>query len=365
MKRKPISRLALVMMAATFNAFAGPDGVFLCDSAAPYDFLTADTRNYGQFGIKRNGQPLTDIGTGALLAGLGIRASSSKGLMLVPNELGGRGWIELRKQGRVLRKIPGWLQFTDTWTDGRREKIMFNVWNGEPHAPPTLMTWETRYVVDGDGNVLLEKYYETFMDDENGDPLLLFTADGEAFYEEVSDPASTVNLYSASDLQAIGQIQAPDGQTLQQLVMLSATKGFALSNGRAYRFEHGALQPLSLPLTSEAREIQMDTRSRRILIEGWRDFVVMDLVGTVLYHFAGRQPAGASVPQSVDARLAIDGSVGFMRTDDELMTVLTRRSGYTQSRTVPLDSQDWNRVACFTPNSAALLVDDEPLLIKF
>ncbi len=54
-----------------------------------------------------------------------------------------------------------------------------------------------------------------------------------------------------------------------------------------------------------------------------------------------------------------------MRTDDAMMTVLTRRSGYTQSRTVPLGDDDWNRVACFTPNSAALLVDDQPLLIKF
>jgi hypothetical protein len=359
------SLAALILIGVTCNAQAGPDGVFLCNSNAPYDFLTADTHNYRQFGIRRNGQPLSEIDTGALVAGQGVKGSSANGLTIVPNGVGEKGWIELRKQGRVLRKIPGWLGEFDTWSNGHRDKAMFVAWNGDRNAPPTLMTWQTRYVVDGDGNILLEKYYETYMDNENGDPLLLFTADGEAFYEETSEPRRIVNLYNASDLQPIGRVEAPEGQRLDQLGMLSATRGFAISSGKVYRFEHGELRPLPLQLASDAQNIQIDTRARRVLVEASVDFMVMDLAGTVLYHYASRQPAGASPPPGVDAKLAIDGSVGFMRNDDQMVTVLTRKSGYTQSRTVPLGEDDWRRVACFTPNSAALLVDDEPLLIKF
>ncbi|HVJ39131.1 MAG TPA: hypothetical protein VM687_15185 [Stenotrophomonas sp.] len=354
---------ALLLVATTSNANAGPDGVFLCDSQAPYDFLTSDLNNYRQFGIRRNGQSLSDTDTGALIAGQGVKATSAKGLMVVPSQIGEQGWIELRKQGRLLRKIPGWIQFWDTWTDGRREKVTFTVWDADPGSRFTA--WETRYIFDGNGSLLFEKRYQVEIEEEDFGPHPVFTADGEAFYEQAGDPLSVARLYSATDFRPIGKVEAPKDQQLEQLVMASATKGFAISAGRAYRFEHGALQPLSLPLTSAARKIQMDTRSRRVLIESWGDFAVMDLAGTLLYHFASPQPAGVSMPQGINARLAIDGSVGFMRTGDEMMTVLTRHSGYTLSRMVPLGRDDWNRVACFTPNSAALLVDDQPLLIKF
>ncbi len=88
--------------------------------------------------------------------------------MVVPNKIGEQGWIELRKQGRLLRKIPGWIQFWDNWTDGRREKITFTVWDGDPG--PQFTAWETRYIIDGDGNILFEKRYQVEVEEEDFGP---------------------------------------------------------------------------------------------------------------------------------------------------------------------------------------------------
>jgi len=359
--------LAAQLTLASAAALAGPNGTLLCDSAKPYDFLSSDTRDFSRFGVHSTAPYTPEPVRGKLINGQGIKAISANGLMLVPSEVAGRGRIELRKQGRTLRIFDGWLQAWDLWGDGQREKFMFTVWNGDPDASPTGKTWQTRYIVDGDGKVLFEKRYQADSDNENGERALLFSADGDALHEEVNaaDPSNARAIFNGTDMLPLGKVTAPKGQLLSDLVMVSGDVGFAIINDQLHRYVAGQLTPMQLGPSFKVHQLTLDARSRRILAQGTGDFVVMDLAGTLLFRFTGALSPDEPAPAWVSPRLAIDGSVGFMREGDELALVATRQSGYSEMRHVPLGAQDWNRVACFTPASAALLVDDQPVLVKF
>ncbi|HYG06423.1 MAG TPA: hypothetical protein VD865_08415 [Stenotrophomonas sp.] len=359
---------AALLTSLSFPVFAGPDGTFLCSSTQPYDFLTSDTTDYRSYGIRSaQGWSHRQSTNGQLIAGQGVKALSADGLMLVPLEDGKDGWVELHKQGRVLARIHGYIHMWDLWSDGTRERFMFTIWDGVDRGDlPPLTATETqmRYIVDGDAKVLLKQPYEESTDPEDGPPPLLFSADGNTLYEEVADLASTARMFSAADLSPIGTIQAPGSALINSLAVLSADRGFAIAGNQLFHVSAGKLVPFELSQPFDARVLQVDTRSRRILVEGVNDFIVLDFSGNVLFRFAD-QPSVAAEQRWVSPRLAIDGSVGIFREGEPLARVLTRQSNYRESRLTPLERQDWNRVACFTPNSAALWVDDKPLLVKF
>lgn len=356
-----------LLLCLASNAKAGPDGAFLCDSQAPYDFLTADLHGHQRFGIFRSGKPLADSQVGALVAGQGVKANSAGGVIVVPTEAAGKGQIELRKDGKLLKRIPGWLNEWAGWRSGEQEKFMFVVWNGDPDAPLTLKTWKTRYVADGNGHVLVEQHYEGFTDSENGDPLLGFSADGRALFELANEeqPTRSRKIFDANDLLQVGEVAGSEHPPITQLQMLSADDGYAIAGHRLHRVRNGRLEDTGLPPSFKARTISMDNRSHRILVEGEGDFVVMDMAGHLLFRHGASVAPGTVGPQWMRAKLAIDGSVAFVRDAASLVAVRTRQSGYAEERMVPLDADDWTRLACLTPRSAALMIDDKPVLVKF
>ncbi|HYG06421.1 MAG TPA: hypothetical protein VD865_08405 [Stenotrophomonas sp.] len=360
--------LAAVLLASLpFPVLAGPDGTFLCSSTRPYDFLTSDTSDYRSYGLRTaSGWSRRQNVTGQLLAGQGVKALSADGLMLVPLEVGKQGWVELHKRGRVLARIRGYLHLWDLWSDGSDERFLFSIWDGidTGDAPPLTAT-ETlmRYIVDGDGNVLVKQPYEESTDPEDGPPPLLFSADGKVLYEDAYDVAPTAQMFNATDLAPLGILRAPDDLLLSDLILISADTGFAIAGSQLFHVSDGKLVPFELTGTFEARALQMDSRSRRVLVKADNDFLVLDFSGNILFRLADHDPRPAE--RWISAQLAIDGSIGVLREGEPLVRVLTRQSNYHQSRLTPLDERDWARVACFTANSAALWVDDKPVLVKF
>lgn len=359
--------LATLFAAATPSALAGPNGTLLCDGSKPYDFLVSEQRTFSRFAVRSSTAYAPQPASGKLIDGQGVKALSANGLMLIPTEVAGRGQVELRKQGRTLARIPGWLQSWDLWGDGKQEKFTFVIFNGDEVSPAVRTLPMTRYIVGDQGQILLKKDFRDSSDSESGLPLLAFTADGHALYEQVNatDPVRSRRSFSTSDLREIADITAPKDQLIFDLVMVSGDEGFAIIGGQLQRYSQHRFTPIELGAPLEARTLDLDPRSGRVLVRGRNDFVVLDLTGAQLFRYAGDFSPEAAGSTWVHAKLAIDGSVGFLRDSDDFALIATRKSGYSQIRHLPLMEEDWNRVECFTPNSAALLVDDQPVLVKF
>ncbi|HYP69607.1 MAG TPA: hypothetical protein VEP93_01925 [Variovorax sp.] len=369
MKQNTLILCTLIALKVSGTAHALPPGAFMCRSDAPYDYLSIDPDHPDQLLVlSYTGKSEIRRLTSPTVSFQSIKTAGAPDLIIQPGDKekdpDKQGGVNLLRDGRVIAHFDGDLVHWDIFRAGARSR--FQVTTSRLYMPhgdeePYRARLTTR-IVDALGTVLAEHSY----DDRLGEdmlPGLRFTDDGHGLYQndDVLAGSAQLEVLDPTTLRTLAKISPPRGGRLDAVRMMTPSRGYVISGNQLLRVQGTTL--LAVPMDGgpmKVSSLALDMRSRRLLVEGPGDFAVLDLDGNLLY----RQSLQPGV-RAGSAKLAIDGSVGFIDYATNAIRIATRASNYRDSVVTPLSKDEWLSVSCFTPRSAALLEQEMPRLVKF
>lgn len=357
---KTIAGLALISNAPL--VFAGPSGAFMCSSQSPYDYVGVDA-SHEKMSISSQSLGRLQANVGGLVTpGQSIKAKSANGIALAPALTEKGDEIGLINNSKKMSSYAGRLYDWDIHEGKDGSKAYFTTYEYDD-AKPDSKVIATQRVVDQYGKTIAERNTTRTPNEETGE-YYSFTQDGSGIYliPDPMQPKNDIEVLDASTLKPKLTISLPSSLKVTSLAFRSSTDGVAIAGDRLFLIRNGKIISSSVSRSPfVAKNITIDQRSNRILVNGIREFMVLDLNGNPLY----QQKFGTDAPIVTNAKIAIDGSIGFTDPGTGETLVRTRASAYKAVKPIPIAKDAWAQVQCFTPESAALVVNGDARLIKF
>lgn len=343
------SLLAMAITAATSGVFAGPSTGFLCKSDQPYDHFavhTQDGKSYLAF---------TSLGKtdklelhGKVLEGQTPVIESRQGLYAVPIVRDGKSFVDVYYHDRRVASQAGGI--VDVDISGEKDTLILvstSITKPPEEGRPEVQVLQS--LIDAQGSVLASRRIPMVLA-EDGILYFRLTQSGDGIYRLLSenDSTNTLEVLDSRTFKPIFTASFPEIK-FTDILMLDAATGFVIGNGQLYYIDAGDFRQLmeSADAFYATRIVEYNQKAGRVLVVGRDGYFVFDSRGQRLLGQKGLW----------DVKLAIDGSVAQHSAENEPV-LWSNSDRYAQSKPLAIPREEWNFVACFTPNSIALIKHD-------
>lgn len=362
MKLKVKTISVIVCAALAQSAAAGPAGRFMCSSSAPYSFLQVVPE--GNRAKILEGGTRTSIAEldGDVVRGQSIKAKSLDGPFIVPSMKLGKSVVDVIKNGAVVASVPGAIDDWDIATPSSGEVTYLTAYDASKRGPSGSVKGR-QLVLNAVGDILGQREVDLFLDEEAA-VVYRLTDDGRGVYQIPNElaPGSKIEVLSVETFLPITSVEFGDGVSVSSVHMITPTEGFLIVGSKLLSIQGAKVRPTSLAQTNfKAENLQVDPRSQRVLVNGEREFAVLDMQGNVLH----RERITSDALITADARLGIDGSVAYSDSAANAVVVRDSKQSYKVRKVTTIGLENWNQVECFTARSSAFTVDGSPQLKVF
>lgn len=353
---KPIGMVIVAALAPMTTAAAGQ---FLCRSPQPYNFHIVSSGADDRSSAGAN-WTVAEPNTGRRIAGPKPAVVRPDGFVVIRVESKDGLAVEIQYDGKLVGSKRG-VELGSDIHEGEVPKVLLTTYDPEEVVNHSVLAEQV--VLGARGQVLASRQLAVAISEDS--PVFHFTADGSGIYQGAAEMhgVDAIEVFGVTDFRKLSSFRFDDYSFIGVYMQTPAT-GFAIGeSGQLFRFESGKIIPMEMGGAGfKALDIVGDKRSDRILVRGGGGYRVFGWSGKLLF-------AQSDGPRRVvsDAKLAIDGSVAEHDSRTGKYRVRVNDGGvYSRTVRLPLSSGEWSNIACFTPNSAAL-VDSEgnPRLIDF